>query len=178
MCGIAEAGLALSAFSTVQKMQADSDQANYTAGVARNNAQIARNNATAAEYAATDAQRRGDLEAQRVARQTSQMIGSQRASYAAKGVDISDGTPADIIDQANFFGNVDSATARYNGKMDAYGKRVNAQNFNSQASGYDSAASAADYNGRQAATGDLLSGAGSVSAGWYSYGLNKKYKIG
>jgi len=155
MCEPMTAMMALTAASTVMKMKADTDQASY-------NAQVARNNAVIAGYAADDAQRRGDLEANRVQRQTSQMVGSQRAGFAAKGLDISDGTPGDIIDQTNFFGKIDSDTARYNGRLEAYGKRVQAQNFNSSAG-------AAEYNGKMAATGDLLSGASSVAGNWYQY---------
>ena len=156
MCGPMEAMMALTAVSTVQKMQTDQAQADYTS-------QVNRNNATTAGYAAADAQRRGELDAQRVQRNTSQMVGSQRAAYAAKGLDITEGTPGDVIDQTNFFGKADAETARYNGRLDAYGKQVQAQNFNS-------AASAASYNGRQAVAGDLLSGASSVASSWYAYG--------
>ena len=156
MCGPMAAMMALTAVSTIQKMQTDQAQADYTSQVNRNNAKMA-------EYAADDATRRGELEAQRVQRQTSQMVGQQRAGYAAKGLDIAEGTPGDIIDQTNFFGKADSQTARYNGQMDAWGKKVQAQNFNS-------AASAASYNGQQAVAGDLLSGASSVASQWYTFG--------
>lgn len=158
MCGPAAIPImvALTAVSTVQKMQTDQAQADYTS-------QVNRNNAKTAEYAAADATRRGELDAQRVQRNAAQMIGSQRAGYAAKGLDVAEGTPGDVIDQTNFFGKTDAATARYNGKLDAYGKTVQAQNFNS-------AAGAASYNGSQAVAGDLLSGASSVASTWYNYG--------
>lgn len=156
MCSPIAAVMALTAVSTVQRMQTDQGQADYTS-------QVNRNNAKTAEYAAADAARRGELDAQRVQRNTSQMVGAQRAGYAAKGLDVSEGTPGDVIDQTNFFGQADANTARYNAKLDAYGKTVQAQNFNS-------AAGAASYNGSQAVTGDLLSGASSVANSWYMYG--------
>lgn len=155
-----EVAIASTVFSTAFQMKAASDQADYTS-------QVARNNATMAEYAAQDAQRRGELEAQRVQRQTSQLVGAQRAGYAARGLDITDGTPGDVIDQTNFFGSADAATARYNAKLDAYGKRVQAQNYRGQAD-------AAQYNGGMAMAGSFLSGAGAVSDKWYQYGMNKK----
>lgn len=156
MCEPTTIALVATGASTLLKMKGDSDQASYTAGVARNNA-------TMAEYAAADATRRGELEAQRVQRQTSQVVGSQRAGFAAKGLDISDGTPGDIIDQTNFFGKADAATARYNGKVEAWGKQ-------NQANGFRSQASAAEYNGNMAVAGDLISGAGAVADKWYQYG--------
>lgn len=155
MCEPTTIALVAMTASTAMKMKADSDQASYTASVARNNA-------TMADYAATDAQRRGELEAQRVQRQTSSLVGTQRAGYAAKGLDITEGTPGDVIDQTNFFGKADAETARYNGKLDAWGKQVQGQNFRSQAS-------AAEYNGNMAMAGDFLSGAGSVADKWYQY---------
>jgi hypothetical protein len=156
MCGPMAAVMALTAVSTMQKMQTDQAQASYTS-------KVNENNATSARYAAADAQRRGELDAQRVQRNTSAMVGAQRAGYAAKGLDVSEGTPGDVIDQTNFFGKADAETARYNAKLDAYGKNVQAQNFGS-------AAGAARYNGSQAVTGDLLSGASSVASSWCMYG--------
>lgn len=160
MCSPLIAVMALTAISTVQKVQTDQAQADYAS-------KVAQNNATTAGYAAADATRRGDLEAQRVQRQTAQMVGQQRAGYAAKGLDITEGTPADVIDQTNFFGAADAKTARYNGQVDAWGKQVQAQNFSSQAG-------AASYNGQQAATGDLMSGASAVAGQWYMYGGGAK----
>ena len=160
MCEPMTAMMVLTAASTAMKMKADGDQAGYAAGVARNNA-------TMADYAATDAQRRGDLEAQPGLRQTAQRVGAPRAGYAAKGRDLADGTPGEVIEQTNFFGKADSATARYNGALDAYGKKVQGQNFRSQAD-------AAEYNGRTAVAGDLLSGASAVAGHWAQYGSPKK----
>jgi hypothetical protein len=146
--------IALSVVSALQQSQTAQDQAKYTSDVNRNNAKMA-------EYAATDATRRGEINAQAVQRQTSQMAGNQRASYAAKGLDVAEGTTGDVIDQTNFFGQADANTARYNGKLDGWSKGVQAQNFNS-------AAKAATYNGQQASTGALLSGASAVAGSWYS----------
>jgi hypothetical protein len=153
---IAAIGAGMQVLSSVQQGQAKEEQANYEAGVARNN-QIT------AGYAADDALRRGELEAQRVQRQASQLTGTQRASYAAKGMDITEGTPGDVIDQTNFFGQVDANTARYNGKVEAWQKKTQAQNFGAQADAASSRASGA-------MAGSLLSGAGSVASSWYAYG--------
>jgi len=155
MCEVTTIALIASAASTAMSMKAASDQADYSS-------QVARNNAKTSEYAAADAQRRGDLDAQAAQRRVSQMVGAQRAGYAAKGLDITEGTPGDVIDQTNFFGQTDVNTARYNGRLNAWGQQVQAQNFNSSAS-------AAQANGQNAMAGSLLSGAASVADKWYTY---------
>ena len=131
------------------------DQAKYESD-------IARNNALTAQYAAEDARRRGDQEASRVSRNASSLAGSQRASFAARGLDVSDGTPGDIIEQTNFFGKVDADTARYNGKVEAWQKTVQGQNYKmQQASANDRAVGSL--------AGSMLSGASAVSDKWNTY---------
>lgn len=148
-------GAAVQGLSALQQGQAKQAQYETEAAVARNNQTIANN-------AADDALRRGELEAQRVQRQGMQLVGTQRAGYAAKGLDITEGTPGDVIDQTNFFAQADSATARYNGRVEAWQKRSQANNFGAQAS-------AASTRAGSAVTSSLLSAAGSVAPAWYGY---------
>lgn len=155
MSGMQVLSMAGSGLGQLMNSQSQQDQANYSA-------QVAKNNATTAQYQADDARRRAELDAEAIQRRTSGMVGQQRAGYAAKGLDISDGTPGDVIDQTNFFGNIDAGTARYNGKVDAWGKTVQSQNFSSSAN-------AATYNGGMASAGSLLGGAGAVADKWYQY---------
>ena len=150
------ASTALAVTSAVAQGQAKQDQANYEAGVARNNQKTA-------EFAAQDALRRGDIEAGRVQRNANSVLGSQRASFAAKGLDLHDGTPGDIMDQTNFFGKIDAESARYNGKVEAWQKQSQANNFGAQAS-------AASSRAGSAMTESLLSAGTSVASNWYSYG--------
>jgi hypothetical protein len=159
MSGFQMLSTGISMASKLAESSAQQDQANYEAAVARNNQQIATNNAA-------DATRRAELEAQRVSRNAASTVGSQRAAFAAKGLDISDGTPGDIIDQTNFFGKVDTETARYNGKVEAWNKLSQASNYGAQAK-----ASSAKADGL--GTSGLLSGAGAVSDKWYQYSVKK-----
>lgn len=85
--------------------------------------QVGRNNQIMAEYAAQDALRRGELDAQSVRRKADALKGTQRSLMAAKGLDLTSGTPAELIDQTDFFGEMDQNTARFNAKKDAWSSR-------------------------------------------------------
>lgn len=159
MSGLQMLSTGISMASKLAESQAQQDQANYEAGVAKNNQTIAIANAA-------DATRRAELEASRVSRNASSLAGTQRAAFAAKGLDISDGTPGDIIDQTNFFGKVDADTARYNGKVESWQKMSQASNFGAQ-----SKAATAKADGLS--TSGLLSSAGAVSDKWYQYSGKK-----
>lgn len=87
---------------------------------AQTSKKIAENNAQVAEINAASALRKGELDAQKVRRQGQQVEGTQRASYAARGLDLSEGTPSDVIDSTNFFTQVDEATARSNAAKEAW----------------------------------------------------------
>lgn len=129
--------------------------------------QVGRNNAIMAEYAAQDALRRGEQEAQAVQRKAAQLKGSQRALMAAKGLDLSSGTPADILDSTDFFAENDVNTARFNARKDAWSSR--AQGANARAQG-DAAAKQANMT----AFGTLLGTGGSVADKWLTYNPPKK----
>lgn len=162
------AGTAVAGLSTLQTVGLAASAVSGIVGAygtyqqGQTNAEIANANAKTAEYAAQDALRRADKDAEAVQRRTAQMVGAQRAGFAAKGLDISDGTPADVIDQTNFFGVADAGTARYNGKVEAYNDR-------SRAAGFSAQAQAAQSNGIYGAAGSLLTSAGAVSDRWNTY---------
>lgn len=122
----------------------------------------ARNNATMAEYAAQDAQRRGEEEAAAIQRKGAALKSSQRVGLAAKGLDLSYGTAADLQDQTDFFTQSDAATARTNAARESWNLR--AQGQQRLALGKADA-----LNSMYAATGTLLGGAGQVADKWYTY---------
>lgn len=125
--------------------------------------QVANNNATIAEYQATDAQRRAGEEALAVRRKASQLSGTQRATMAARGLDLTGGTPAQLLGETDFFGEQDQKTAKYNGDVEAWGRRAQASNMRAEGA---AAASA----GRTNAFSTLLATGGSVADKWYRYG--------
>ena len=123
---------------------------------------IANNNAIVAEYQAQDAQQRGELEAQAARRQAQALEGAQRATMASRGLDISEGTPADILDQTNFFGQEDARISRMNAAKEAWALRA-------RKAGFQGEATAARSAGNWGATSSLLGGAASVSGQWANY---------
>ncbi len=128
--------------------------------------QVGRNNQIMAEYAAQDAQRRAGEDAVKVQQKAAALKGTQRATMAAKGLDLSVGTQAEILDQTDFFGATDAATARSNGNRDAWASRW--QGANARAQG--------DASARQANIGafsTLLGTAGGVADKWYTYSGKK-----
>lgn len=124
--------------------------------------QVGRNNATMAEYAAQDAERRGEEEAQAIQRKASQLRGTQRSMMAARGLDLGVGTPAELIDQTDFFAEQDRATARSNARRDAWSSRAQGQDMLMQGR-------YAARNANAQAFSTLLGTAGSVSDKWMTY---------
>ncbi len=124
--------------------------------------QVGRNNQIMAEYAAQDAQRRAGEDAIKVQQRAAALKGTQRAAMAAKGLDLGVGTQAEILDQTDFFGATDAATARDNGNRGAWSARQ--QGANARAQG-DAAARQANLS----AFSTVLGTAGSVASKWYDY---------
>lgn len=139
-------GSGLSAYSAAQQGRAAEKTADY--------------NAKMNEYTAQDAQRRGEEEATALQRRGAALKSSQRATMAAKGLDLGYGTAADLQDQTDFFTQADVATARTNAARDAWSAR--AQGGLSLAQGR-----AASSNANMQATASLISGAGQVASRWY-----------
>lgn len=131
--------------------------------------QVGRNNQIMSEYAAQDALRRGEDEAIAARRQAAQVRGGQRAAMAARGLDLTAGTPAELIDQTDFFGEQDVRTVRGNAARDAWSART--QGAQAAAEGR-----AAASQGTLGAAGSILGGAAQVADQWYRYkGPPKSY---
>jgi len=162
----AGAGAAASGLSTAQMVGLASAAVSAASSYQQAQTQkaVAENNAKAAETKAQADERQGELNAQKVQEQASQLAGTQRATMAARGLDLGAGTPADIINQTSFFSQQDAATARYNGQMNAWADRQQGAGFSAQASGYGSAANLS-----------LLAGAGTVADKWYRYTDGRPY---
>lgn len=156
---IAILGLAMSGYGMHQQAEAQQDMANYNAKVADNNSQLA-------EYQAQDATKRGDEEAHAIRRNADMLKGSQRASMSARGLDLAEGTAAELQDQTDFFARVDMTTARNNAAREAWGFRTQGLNYSSEAAMQRS--TARRINPGMAAATSMLSGAGAVASKWYS----------
>jgi hypothetical protein len=122
--------------------------------------EVAARNAKIADMQAEDALRRGENEAAELRRRVAATKSAQRVSLAAKGLDLTYGTAADLQDQTDFFGESDVATVRTNARKEAWSRRSQSANFQAEALSQRPWLSAGST---------LLAGAGQVADKWYAY---------
>lgn len=157
------ASTAMGVTSSIQQGKAAEAQANYQAQVDRRNARIAQQNAE-------DKRQEGIEEARMTRLKTAQKVGLQQASLAANGVDVSEGTALDMIEDTSAMGELDALTTRYNYEKHALAFEEQANNFNNQANLDVFAGQNAYRSGMMNAVGTGLNGLGQaagVSAKWY-----------
>jgi hypothetical protein len=165
--------LALTALNSVQKFAGDrrnatlaEQQGNYQAG-------IYGQDATFADAQATDAIARGHEAELRSREGTRQLTGSQRASYAAQGLSLDTGSPADVVTGDRALGELDALTIRNNARREAYGYSTQAAQFRQQGAMAQLAGrnTAQAYRDQGAST--LLSGASDLFNVYQAYGMNR-----
>ena len=83
------------------------------------------------------------------------MIGTQRATLAANGVDLQFGSPLDILGDTAMFGAIDEQRIQANAAREAWGYRTEAMNYRAQGA-------MASYNGNASAMGSYLGAAASA----------------
>lgn len=124
------------------------EQGRYQAAVANRNADLA-------NAQARDAMDRGRLDQTKLARQYSQLKGSQQASMAANGIDTSFGSAASVAaDTAMLYGE-DASTLSMNTVRETKGYEISAANYQSEGV-------AAKMKGKQAFTQSLFGAASTV----------------
>lgn len=165
MVGLTLASTLIGAAGQVQQGQAASQAARY-------NAQVQEMNATLADRRARDAIARGAVEEQRKRQEVQQVLGRQQAAMAANGVDLSFGSPLDLITDTAVMGELDALTIRSNAYRESYDFQVDAVN---QRAG----AGLTRMQGRNAETAGWLNAAGTVIGGaGKAYGQYKTPRIG
>lgn len=132
-------------------------------------AELARINAASAESAARAAMLAGQREEQRLRLQTGMLRSRQRASLAANGVDLGEGSAARVLASTDILGEIDANQIAANAIGRAWGYRAQATQARIDANLTDARADA--INPVASAAGSLLSSAGSVAASWYA--MNK-----
>lgn len=85
-------------------------------------------NAAVADLHANDALVRGNEAVRRHRAGVRQLIGAQRATMAAQGQDLEDGSAADVQADAAYLGELDAITISNNAAREAWGYRVAGQN--------------------------------------------------
>lgn len=122
--------------------------------------QVGRNNQILAEQAAKSAQRAGDEQVSMIRRQASLLKGQQRATMAARNLDLTEGTAQELQDQADFFEEYDVATARQNTANEV--ARLRSQGAMARAEGV-----AGQQQANMTALASLMGTGGKVADRWY-----------
>lgn len=108
-------------------------------------------NSRISELQAISAERRGREESRAYKTEVKQLIGKQRASLAAQGIDISTGSALDIQVETAELGAEDALTIRNNAFREATGYRI-------EAIGYKGQAAFTEVAGKSNARNTLISG--------------------
>lgn len=153
------------------------------AGAAQSNAlryqaDMDTNNSIIQERLAQDAIDRGRTEEQMHRIKIGQLKGQQINAFAKNGVETDSGTALDTLSDTAMIGELESLTIRNNAEREAYGYRVNAQNYSSSAANNRTAASTAKSSANTAAFTSVLSTAGSVADKWYGYKTSGAFSNG
>lgn len=120
---------------------------------------LSRRNASMIEASAADSLARGEEEVLATKRRIRRTIGSQRAGFAAQGVDVGTGSALDIQNESRELGEVDIAQVRKNAFREAW-------NLNTQAANTRLAGTYARRASRNQVAGTLLGGVGQASSYW------------
>lgn len=137
-----------------------------------NQAYVANMNAALDELQAQDAIRQGVQAGIDVRQRARQVVGAQRAAFAANGVRLDEGSPAAVQRSTEYLRDVDVATLQNNAARAAFGYRVQRANALNRA---DALGAGRDQisPGRAAAT-SLLGSASSIADKWYKrYGQTR-----
>lgn len=127
---------------------------------ARYNAEVQRNNAMLAERQAKNVLEAGAREEQKQKALTQQLMGKQQAAMAANGVDVSFGTPLDLMVDTAKQGAIDALTIKTNTYRNYDDVRNQAVSSRNQAVLYDMEAKNSRTAGILSAFGTTLSGVG------------------
>lgn len=109
---------------------------------------------------AADALQRGQLDVQKSNMQYRQLEGAQRASLAARGVVLTEGSPLEILASTEYMKSLDANTIKANAQREAYGFGVQAANYQNNAN---------SISPWMMTTGSLLTSATAVADRWYAW---------
>jgi hypothetical protein len=166
---LAGGGTVMNAMGAYKSAAGQRAALDYQASVAESNAQIA-------EQQARFAQMNGQQEEAASRLKTAALLGDQKATLAANGVDVNSGSPIEIMASAKYLGEKDAFTIRDNAARMAWAYRQRSRGYLNEA---DMDRSTADsMSPGMAAIGSLLSSAGTVASKWYRYNESTSGKYG
>lgn len=156
--GLQVAGTVGSALSAYSKAKAENAFTSYQAAVQRNNAELAERQARSALVAGARDEVNSRL------RQAA-LTGKQRASYAARGIDLTEGSALNALTDTELMGTSDALTIRDNTNRTAWGYRANAAMSEADADILE--ARSRRTSPLSSAFSTLLTGATGVAGNWY-----------
>lgn len=164
-------GSALSVLGAYKSSKGNKDAYRYQAQIASNNAQLA-------EWQAQNAEARGKNTEANVRIHGAQMESTQRASMAARGIALDEGSPLRVLQDTEFMTEHDARTVEDNTAQEAWALRVQGGSAKANAGLLSARASAEDP--LMNATGTLLTTGGTVADRWYRYnaGENTSFSYG
>lgn len=123
-------------------------------------------NARIAELGAESTLNQGKQQVANLTQQAGQLKGAQRAAMAARGVDLGEGSAAEIQVTTDLMKDIDVQTAKTNALRSAWGQRMQATQFTNSAR--SARASASSINPIWTAATSLLGSASNVAGSWYA----------
>lgn len=132
----------------------------------RGAAQIADINARQSELAAQQELARGNAQVAELTSRAGQVKSAQRAALAANGVDLGEGSAAEVLTSTDIQKEQDVNTITANAVRAAWGQRMQATNFRNEA--LSRRASANSISSGLAAASSLLGSATAIAGTWYS----------
>jgi hypothetical protein len=129
-------------------------------------ANLAEINARMSESAAQQTLLSGQREEQKSMIATANMKGAQRASMAANGIVLGEGTANQVVTSTDVLGEIDANTLHANAVRSAWGYRVQGVNQTNQA--LTSRSAADTINPGMSAATSLVGSAASVASSWYA----------
>lgn len=157
--GASAGGAITGAIGSEYQGAAQSNMYGYQAGVAQINKQIAMQNA--------DYERRvGEVKAQESGMKTGAVIAQTKTIQGASNLDVNRGSAADVRESEHAIGRQDQDIIRSNAARLAYGKEVEATQFESQSELYKMAQKTSKTAGHLGAISSILGGVSSVASKW------------
>lgn len=153
------AGVVMSAYSAFRGSSDNKAAYNYQAAVNRNNAMIA-------DWNAQDAARRGEQDLIEQRRKTAALMGTQRATLAGRGIDLSEGSALNILADTAYLGEQDALTVKDNTAKNVWAAKVQANNDTANAGLLKMRAD--NENPLLSGASSLLTGASKVDPKWLS----------
>lgn len=135
----------------------------YSAQNQRHQGRMAKINARVAELGAESAMMQGAEQIAQLTREAGQLKARQRVSMAANGIDMGEGSAAEILASTDLMKELDAQTLKANAVRTAWGYRTEAMNLRNQGRALSS------VNPFAAAGGTLLGSASQVAASWYQF---------